>query len=123
MDWRAPVYGYRFDWQTPILSGRLHSPHTIEIPFVFDNANTDAGVTMTGGGPQVGALAKTVSGAWVEFARTGKPAAPGLPAWPVYSPARRDSMHLDTKSSVAPYMDPAMLKLFHDKLWKRAGLR
>jgi len=118
----APVYAYRFDWQTPIHDGKLYSPHTIEIPFVFDNVNTPAGTVMTGGGAEAAALAKTVSSAWVEFARTGKPAAPGLPAWPAYSTPRRESMHLDTISRVAPYMDPTMVRLFHDKLWKQAGL-
>jgi para-nitrobenzyl esterase len=118
----APVYAYRFDWQTPIMGGKLYSPHTIEIPFVFGNVITEAGTVMTGGGAEAAALAKTVSRAWVEFARTGKPAAPGLPAWPTYSTERRESMHLDTTSRVAPYMDPAMVGLFHDKLWKQAGL-
>ncbi len=117
----APVYAYRFDWQTPILDGKLYSPHTIEIPFVFDNATGKAGTVMTGGGPEVAALAKTVSSAWVGFARTGKPAAPGLPAWPTYSIRRRESMHIDTTSRVGQYMDPAMVALFHDKLWKAAG--
>lgn len=118
----APVYAYRFDWQTPIFDGKLHSPHTIEIPFVFDNATTEAGIVMTGGGPGVSALAETVSSAWVAFARTGKPAAPGLPAWPAYSAERRESMHLDAVSRVTPYMEPAMVGLFHGKLWKQAGL-
>jgi para-nitrobenzyl esterase len=118
----APVYAYRFDWQTPIFDGKLYSPHTIEIPFVFDNANTEAGVVMTGGGPEVAVLAKTVSSAWVEFARTGTPAAEGLPEWPAFSKDGRESMHIDSTSRVGPYMDPAMVELFHDKLWKRAGL-
>jgi len=119
----APVYAYRFDWMTPIYEGKLYSPHTIEIPFVFDNANTEAGIVMTGGGADAETLAKTVSSAWVEFARTGKPAAEGLPEWPVYSKEGRESMHIDTISRVAPYMDPAMVELFHEKLWKQAGLK
>lgn len=118
----APVYAYRFDWQTPIRDGTLYSPHTIEIPFVFDNATTEAGIVMTGGGPEAAALAETVSSAWVEFARTGRPGAPGLPAWPEYSTERRDSMHLDAISTVGPYMDPDMVGLFRDQLWERAGL-
>ncbi len=118
----APVYTYRFDWQTPIQDGKLYSPHTIEIPFVFDNGGEPAGVVMTGGGAAVATLADTVSSAWAEFARTGKPAAPGLPPWPAYSTGRRESMHIDTASRVGPYMDPAMVTLFHNKLWKAAGL-
>lgn len=119
----APVYAYRFDWQTPISGGKLYSPHTIEIPFVFDNATTEAGVVMTGGGDEVAALAKTVSSAWVEFARTGKPAAEALPEWPVFTKEGRESMHLNTASRVGPYMDPAMVELFHNILWRQAGLQ
>lgn len=118
----APVYAYRFDWQTPVYDGKLYSPHTIEIPFVFDNATTEKGIVMTGGGEGVAKLAKTVSSAWVEFAKNGKPAAEDLPEWPVFTSEGRESMHLDQKSTIAPYMDTAMVSLFHEMLWQRAGL-
>jgi para-nitrobenzyl esterase len=119
----APVYAYRFDWQTPILDGKLHSPHTIEIPFVFNNVSTGPGIAMTEGRAEAAALAEKVSSAWVEFARTGKPAAEGLPKWPAFTTEHRESMHLDTESRVAPYMDPAIVKQFHDRLWTQAGLK
>ncbi len=120
----APVYAFRFDWMTPINDGKLYSPHTIEIPFAFDNAaTTEAGISITGGGPEVDKLAKTVSEAWVEFAKTGKPAAEGLPEWPVFTIQGRESMHIDNVSNVAPYMEPSMVQLFHNMLWKQAGLK
>lgn len=119
----AQVFAYRFDWMTPISDGKLYSPHTIEIPFAFDNVSTDAGRIMTGGGPEAIALGKTVSSAWVEFAKTGKPSAPGLPGWPVFTKENRESMHINTDSKVSPYMDPAMVSLFHGLLWERAGLK
>ena len=34
---KGPVYLYYFRWETPVEGGRLKSPHTIEIPFAFDN--------------------------------------------------------------------------------------
>ena len=119
----APVYAYRFDWQIPIFDGKLYSPHTIEIPFVFNNVTTEAGIVMTAGGADAAALAKAVSSAWVEFARAGKPAAESLPEWPAFSKEGRKSMHIDNTSEVGPYMDPAMVKLFHGLLWTRAGLK
>ena len=121
-DGLAPVYAYRFDWLTPILDGKLYSPHTIDIPFVFDNATTDAGRVMTGGGDPAARLAATVSEAWVTFARTGRPAAPALPEWPEYATETRAAMHLDARSEVAPYMDAEMVTLFHELLWRRAGI-
>ncbi|HWB24898.1 MAG TPA: carboxylesterase family protein [Chitinophagaceae bacterium] len=119
----APVYAYRFDWQTPIYDGKLYSPHTIEIPFVFNNVTTQAGITMTGGSTAAAELAKTVSDAWVTFARTGKPAAKGLPEWKPYTEGNRESMHINTTSHIAPYMEPEMVQLFHEILWKNAGLK
>ncbi|MCF1422896.1 carboxylesterase/lipase family protein [Mangrovimonas futianensis] len=119
----APVYAYRFNWQTPISDGKLYSPHTIEIPFVFDNVKTEAGIIMTGGGEEANELAKTVSSAWVEFAKTGKPSLGSDSEWPVYTQENRESMHIDIQSEVKPYMNPTMVELFHDILWERAGLK
>ncbi len=118
----APVYAYRFDWESPIQDGTLYSPHTMEIPFVFDNVTTDAGIEMTEGGPEAAALAKTVSEAWVQFAKTGRPSAEGLPEWPEYTKENRASMHLNNVSSVSPFMDASMVELFHKMLWAMNGL-
>lgn len=72
-------------------------------------------------GEQAVLLAKTVSTAWVNFARTGKPQAPGLPEWPQYYAQDRQSMHLNVSSTVKPYMNPEFVTFFHDKLWNSAG--
>jgi para-nitrobenzyl esterase len=45
---KARVYLYYFTWETPVQGGRLKSPHTMEIPFAFDNVKISA--RMTGGG-------------------------------------------------------------------------
>ena len=39
---QGPVYLYYFRWETPVQGGRLKSPHTIEIPFAFDNVKISA---------------------------------------------------------------------------------
>ena len=86
----APVYLYRFDWETPEGGGHMRSPHTIEIQFVFNNIKI--------AGPLISkmleayALAEKVSASWVAFARTGNPNTPKLPKWPSYSAASRDTM-------------------------------
>ena len=33
---KAPVYMYSFNWQTPVLDGKLMSQHALDVPFVFD---------------------------------------------------------------------------------------
>ena len=78
--------------------GRLKSPHTIEIPFAFDNVKT--ATRLTGGGPEAMALADKVSDAWIAFARTGDPNTPKLPRWPSFTAADRSTMVFNNKSAV-----------------------
>jgi len=94
----APVYLYLFAWRSPALDGKLGSPHTVEIPFVFDN--TDIPKVMTAGGPEVKALAAKVSEAWIQFARTGNPNHKGLPHWPAYTSQERATMVFDNTCKV-----------------------
>lgn len=86
----APVYVYRFDWETPEGGGHMRSPHTIEIQFVFNNIKI-AGPLISKM-PEAYALAEKVSGSWVAFARTGNPNTPKVPKWPGYSVQSRDTM-------------------------------
>ena len=76
----------------------MRSPHTIEIPFVFNNIKI--------AGPLISkmaeayALAEKVSAAWVAFARTGNPNTPKLPKWTAYSAKARDTMLFNNQSRV-----------------------
>ncbi len=54
----------------------------------------------TGGGAEARELAEKVSGAWVNFARTGNPNHEGLPAWPVFSPAEKPTMVFNRSCAV-----------------------
>jgi len=94
----APAFAYRFDWETPEGGGHLRSPHTVEIPFVFNNIKI-AGPLISRM-PEAHALAGKVSAAWVSFARTGNPNTSGLPKWPAYSTASRDTMLFNNVSRV-----------------------
>jgi para-nitrobenzyl esterase len=95
---KGPVYLYYFTWETPVQGGRLKSPHTMEIPFAFDNVKISA--RLTGGGPEAMALADKVSDAWIAFARTGNPNTPKLPRWPVFTAKDRATMVIDNSSKV-----------------------
>jgi para-nitrobenzyl esterase len=86
----APAYMYLFAWETPVLGGKLKSPHAIELAFVFDNVDKATG--MTGTGADLQPLADKVSSAWVAFARTGNPNHSGIPKWPAYDTGARATM-------------------------------
>jgi para-nitrobenzyl esterase len=94
----ARAFVYRFDWETPEGGGHMRSPHTIEIPFVFNNIKI-AGPLISKM-PEAYALADKASSAWVAFARTGDPNTPKLPKWPSYSATSRDTMLFNNESRI-----------------------
>jgi len=92
---QGPVYLYYFRWETPVQGGRLKSPHTIEIPFAFDNVQISK--NLTGGGADAMALADKVSDTWIAFARAGDPNNPKIPRWTRYNPTDRPTMVFDNE--------------------------
>jgi para-nitrobenzyl esterase len=102
----APVWVYELVWETPVGGGVFKSPHTLEIPFVFANAEKAAVLVGTGEAPK--ALERQMSGAWLAFARTGDPNTEELPDWPRYDAARRPTMVFDTTSRVVDDPDRAI---------------
>ena len=94
----APAFMYRYDWETPEGGGHMRSPHTIEIPFVFNNIEI-AGPLISKM-PEAHELAAKTSAAWAAFARTGDPATPKLPKWPAYSATARDTMLFNNECRV-----------------------
>lgn len=102
----APVYVALFDWQGPILDGRVHALHTMDIAFWF--MNTDLQVSHTGGGQYPRNLSKKMAKALNRFMRTGDPnGRTGLPEWPAYDQQTKATMVLADKSHVIydPYKE------------------
>jgi para-nitrobenzyl esterase len=94
----APAFLYRFDWETPEGGGHMRSPHTVEIPFAFNNIAV-AG-SLISKRADAYALAERVSAAWIAFARTGDPSVTQLPRWPAYTSTNRDTMLFNTTCRV-----------------------
>src|ERR1019366_7512194 len=94
----ASAYMYIFAWQSPVLGGKLRSPHGIELAFVFDNTDTTTG--MNGTGADLQPLADKVSSAWAAFARTGNPNTTSLPHWPAYNAKSRATMIFNDECKV-----------------------
>ena len=101
----APVFAYRYDWETPEGGGHMRAPHTIEIQFVFNNIKI-AGPLISKM-PEAHALAEKTSSAWVAFARTGNPNTSKLPKWPAYSATARETMLFDNECRVVGDPDRA----------------
>ena len=101
---RAPAYVYNIAYRsnrkmdgTDIELGAMHAS---DIPLVFNTvASPD---TLAGSRADRFAAAKNISAMWANFARTGKPSAPGQPAWPAYDLKTRQTMVLDVTCSVVP---------------------
>ncbi len=109
---KGPVHLYYFTWETPVQGGRLKSPHTIEVPFAFDNIQISR--QLTGGGADAMALADKVSDTWIAFARTGDPNTSKLPHWPAFNATERPTMVINSQSTVVS--DPIReqrLAMFH----------
>jgi para-nitrobenzyl esterase len=103
---RAPVFVYMFTWETPIAGGVIKSPHTIEIPFVFDNVDA---TPITGDGADRYDLAAVVSSTWLAFAQNGNPNHEGLPHWPAFAGDAPATMVLDHGAHVeANIYEPEM---------------
>jgi para-nitrobenzyl esterase len=87
----APVYTYYFCWQSPMLED-AGAWHTADLAFCFDN--TKRCEQATGNTPEAQALAKKMSTAWANFARTGNPSQPGL-TWTPSDPEHNQTMVFD----------------------------
>ena len=94
---KGPAYLYYFRWETPIEGGRLKSPHTIEIPFAFDNVKTSP---LTAESAEAPALADKVSDTWIAFARKGDPNTNKLPKWAPFNSKDRATMVFNNQSTV-----------------------
>ncbi len=96
----APRYLYRFSKGPMETSGpmqKLGAFHGSELFFVFGNWRY-IGFTFTS--EQNSALSDQVIDLWSSFARTGRPAAGGMPVWPAYNPKYPKLLNIDVTTTV-----------------------
>lgn len=70
------TYVYRFGFRSTAFDGKLGAAHTVELPFIFDIADSSwlQGKTgLLGPGPVPEGLARRMHDSWVAFARNGSP--------------------------------------------------
>ncbi|MCJ7446980.1 MAG: carboxylesterase family protein [Bacteroidales bacterium] len=93
-----PVYVAWFCWQPPLFDNRMRAFHCSDICFWY--YNTDFMLTHTGGGARPRKLSEKMSGALLQFMKTGNPDGGGLPSWPKYTTENGEVMVLDDASEV-----------------------
>ncbi len=98
----APAYlynfGYKSEVKVPGTDYPMGTPHAADIAFKF--LNVDSPSPFSGGRPERLTAARNMAALWTSFARTGRPEAPGQPAWPPYDLARRPTMRIDVACRV-----------------------
>jgi len=98
----APVYMYRFDWESPTFGGRLGAAHALELPFVWNRLDLPMAPILLGNDLfALQPLATAMHGAWAQFIHTGDPNGGGLPHWPRYDAERRSTLMIDRDCHVA----------------------
>ena len=97
---KSPVYSYFFKQSSAYTPLAIH---VSEVPYVFQNLvpkGTAAAPVLPGAQDQ--SLADTMSSYWTQFAKTGNPNQPGLPAWPEYSGPGGNVMGLGASVAAEP---------------------
>ncbi|MBB2947241.1 para-nitrobenzyl esterase [Actinoplanes lutulentus] len=109
---RAPAYMYQLAYPDPTLVPGtrfpLGSPHASDIPLKFATLSGDAL-------PGRRATARHMSALWAGFARTGHPAAPGVPRWPAYTPKTRATMWIDADCTIVNDPDRIERRYWEDQ--------
>lgn len=92
----VPAYLYQFTFASPAGLGKMMGAHHgAEIPYVFGSL-----ASMRNPSDTDRALAETVSGYVVAFAKTGDPNHDSAPVWPKYSP--NDDAHMEWGEHIKP---------------------
>jgi len=95
---KAPVFVAWFGWNPPLFNNRMRAFHCVDICFWYDN--TDVMYTHTGGGSRPKKLSEKMSGALLQFMKTGNPNGGGLPRWPAFTIENGETMVLDDQPVV-----------------------
>jgi para-nitrobenzyl esterase len=115
---KGKAYVYYFDRRTP--GTPEGSNHGEEMSFVFGNPSVFSGPPQPGDSE----FTNLMQNYWVNFARTGDPNGPGLPAWPVFTDAEQKTMFFDANPGARPIPNLDKLKA-HDGYytWRREEVK
>jgi para-nitrobenzyl esterase len=96
----SPVYRYHLELAAPV--SKYHTEafafHSDDIEYVFGTLDTRPGAVWR---PEDRKLSEQMMSYWTNFAKTGDPNGPGLPAWPRYG-KDNSLIHLDSDITSGP---------------------
>ena len=118
----SPVHLYRFSYVQAAMREQLRAgaPHGGGIAYVFDTLSAGRGGAPT---PEDLAVARMAHGYWVNFAKTGDPNGPGLPAWPRHDPGKDLIFDFRADGSAGAGPDPRKARLDVTQLATESGKR
>ncbi|GAB4002799.1 carboxylesterase/lipase family protein [Spirosoma daeguense] len=106
----APVYLYNFGYKSekkiPGTDYPMGTPHAMDISFKFNNelpprdGSAPKESFFGGNRPERFTASRHFAELWTTFARTGKPAAKDVPAWPAYNLKTRPTMRIDATCEI-----------------------
>jgi para-nitrobenzyl esterase len=110
---KGKAFVYYFDHRTPRTPNGAN--HGDEMAYVFKNL--PAPVFGAPGPPppirpEDTKISDLMSSYWVNFAKTGDPNGPGLPAWPAFTPSAQNAMVFDTQPGARPLPNMTQIKAF-----------
>jgi para-nitrobenzyl esterase len=115
---RAPAYlynlGYKSGEKVPGTNYPMGSPHAMDIGLKFNNVTPST--FLMGNRPERLVASRNMAELWARFARTGRPAAEGQPAWPAYHLTRRATYRIDTQCEVIDDRNRA-----EREMWRELG--
>lgn len=113
---KAKVYLYRFTRRMPATEDfkKYGAFHTGEVGYVFNNLK----FLNRPFEPVDQQLADIISSYWVNFAESGNPNGPGLPAWPAYNSNGNQTMILGDKPAAVSLPDKAALEFMVNDMRK-----
>jgi para-nitrobenzyl esterase len=109
---KQPVYYYSFRQQPPFPADSIYAgwgaSHFAELWYVFDHLDQEPW-RWTKADRRV---AEEMSSYWVNFAKSGNPNGPGLPAWPVFTSADNKVLYIGDPITVDGVANINSLKVF-----------
>tara|TARA_R110002074_G_scaffold402134_1_gene603900 strand:+ start:72 stop:1652 length:1581 start_codon:yes stop_codon:yes gene_type:complete len=110
---KGKTYVYQFNWESPVVDGKLGAIHALDVAFVLDNLKISE--PLVGNISSAQPLAIGVSQAIVSFVKTGTPTSTSLPAWPEYNETTRQTMVFDKVSKIVTDLDRDIRKIWETR--------